>query len=141
MPEASQPGGKRARLEAASTRKWRHNPLESLETDSLTAAEPLSRSFAPLCNRLGDRQRPLCHVGVQQLHHAAVELDHTFASVLRQRKRLDDGRSAFDLRSGGGEQFVADVDLSGVDQRLAIESHVAALQAFEAETVEILDVI
>ena len=78
---------------------------------------------------------------MQQLHHAAVELDRALAGVLRQRERLDDGGGAFDLSRGGGEQFVADVDLTGVDQRLAVEPNVAALQAFEAEAVEILDVV
>ncbi len=47
----------------------------------------------------------------------------------------------FHLRGGGREHLVADVDLTRVNERLAVEAHVAALQTFDAEAVEIPDVV
>src|SRR5579872_288423 len=101
----------------------------------------LSRRLAPRGDRIGDGERLSRHVGVQKLDHPPVELDHALAGVLRQRERRDDGGGAFDLSRGGSERLVADVDLARVDQRLAVEPHVAALQTFVAEAVEIRDVV
>ena len=41
----------------------------------------------------------------------------------------------------GREDLVADVDLTRVDERLAVEAHVSPLNAFRAEPFEILDVV
>ena len=48
---------------------------------------------------------------------------------------------AVDFGVGGREHRVADVDLAGVDERLAVEAHVAPLQAFGPEPVQIGDVV
>ncbi len=78
---------------------------------------------------------------MQPLDHPAVELDHALAGVFGQREGADDGARALDLGSARREGFIAELDLRGVDQRLAVEAEVAALLAFEPKTVEIADVI
>ena len=86
-------------------------------------------------------ERPAGHLGVQQFDHPAVELDHALAGVFRQGEGVDDGAGVLDLGDGRREHLVADVDLARVDQRLAVEAHVAALLAFRPEAVEVLDVV
>ena len=108
--------------------------LRSFELIAEAAGLPrrrLSRRHASRRDRVGDGERFARHVGVQQLHHAAVELDHAPANVFRQRERLDDRGRVLHLRGGRREGFVADVDLGRMNERLAVEAHVAALQTFE----------
>src|SRR5574337_481623 len=97
--------------------------------------------LGPGRDRVRDRERPARHVRVQKLDHFAVELNGAPASVFRPGEGVDDGAGARDLGAGGGEHLVADVDLAGMDERLAVESHVAPLQAFGPEPFEVLDVV
>ena len=101
----------------------------------------LGRGLSQSGDPFGDRQGPARHLGVQEFDHFAVELDHSLALVLRQRESVDDGACALDLGRGRREDLVADIDLTRVDQRLAVEADVPPLQAFGAKTVEILDVV
>jgi hypothetical protein len=68
------------------------------------------------------RRSPACgaHVGMEELHHPPVELNCALARVLGQRESLDKHAGAFNLRRRGREHFLADVDLTRVDERLAL---------------------
>src|SRR5271163_4226760 len=88
-----------------------------------------------------DRERALRHLLVQQLDHFAVELDRALAGVLGQGEGGDDRARALDLCIRRREGRVANVDLVRVDQRLAVEAHVAALLAFGFKADGIVQVV
>src|SRR5262245_35775746 len=58
--------------------------LELITPDADVSSGDLRR------DRVGDRDRAPRHVGVQALDHAALELDHALAFVLRQVEGGDD---------------------------------------------------
>jgi len=78
---------------------------------------------------------------MQPLDHAAVDLHHALVAVLRLIERRDHLAGHRDLVGGGREHRVARLDLVGVNQRLAVEAEIAALQAFALEAVEIREVV
>ena len=81
------------------------------------------------------------HLGVQQLHHAALDRDHALALVLRLVEGGDDLAREGDLGLGRREHLVGGRDLVGMDQRLAVEAEPAAVHALAAQAVGILEVV
>ena len=92
-------------------------------------------------DRVGNRQRPARHVGVQEFDHPAVELDAPLPAFSGSANAAMMAAALSTSAEVGANDLVADVDLARVDQGLAVEAHVAALLAFIAEAVEILDVV
>ncbi len=101
------------------------------------ASGPGRERFDPL----RDGERPARHLRVQQLDHLAVELDRAAAGILRQREGGDDRPRRLDLGRGRREGRVADFDLVGMDQRLAVEAEVAPLLAFGLEAGGIVEIV
>jgi hypothetical protein len=62
---------------------------------------------------------------MQPLDHLAVELHHALVGVLRQLEHAHDLARAFDLVRWRREGGIARLDLPRMDQRLAVEAHVA----------------
>ena len=91
-------------------------------------------------DRIGNRDGALGHVGVQPLHHPAVELDRAARGVFRPLERGDDLARLGDFLGRRREDRVAGLDLAGMDQRLAVEAEIAALRAFLAEAVDIAEI-
>src|SRR5262249_53518132 len=69
-----------------------------------------------LFDRLGDRHGPTRDVGVHALDHAAADLHHALALVLRPVERLDDGARLRGLLLRRREHRVARVDLARMNQ-------------------------
>src|SRR5260370_35727060 len=68
-----------------------------------------------------------CHVGMQSFDHAAFQLDDALAPILREIERRDDFLGLRDFILGRRADGVAGRDLVRVNQRLAVEAHVARL--------------
>ena len=72
---------------------------------------------------------------VQQLDHPAVELDDALAGVFRQGERVDDRARAFSISAAVGAKTSLQMSIwLGMDQRLAVQAHVAALLALRRGT-------
>src|SRR3954453_5218999 len=97
--------------------------------------------FCSLRDRVADGQRTTRYVGVQPFHHSPIELDDAFPTVLRQIERRDDFPRLRHFVRGWGKGGIAGCDLAGMDQRLSVEAHVAALRAFPREAVRIAEVV
>src|ERR1700719_2287442 len=99
------------------------------------------QALQPRRDGIRDRDRAPRHVGMHALEHAAVELDHAFGMIFRQFERSDDlarlGNIALARRKGR----IARRNLVGMNQRLAVEAHVASLAALAAKTLLIGDVV
>src|SRR5262249_3234361 len=80
-------------------------------------------------DRLRNRDRAARHLGMQPLDHAAFERNHAFALVLREIERRDDGARLRDLLGTRRKGRIGGRDLVWMDQRLAVEAHVACLGA------------
>ena len=79
---------------------------------------------------------------MQALDHAAGERDDAEAGVVRRGECLDHLPRPGDLFLGvGREGLVGDRHLARVDQRLAVHAQVAALLAFGAEALAIVEVV
>src|SRR4051812_17412159 len=87
-----------------------------------------------------NRNRALCHLGVQALDHLTVETDRAARGVLRPCKRRDDLAGLRNLLRGRREDRVAGLDLARVDQRLAVEAEIATLRTFQRKAVDIAEV-
>src|ERR1700681_275989 len=82
----------------------------------------------------------LGHIGMQPLHHLAVELDRAARGVLGPLERRDDLAGVRDFLRRRRENRVAGFDLARMDQGLAVEAEIAALRAFQREAVDIAEV-
>src|SRR5260370_4427168 len=91
-------------------------------------------------NRVRDRDRAPGHVGVQPLHHLAVELNRAARGVLRPLECRDDLAGMRDLLRGRREDRVAGHDLARMDQGLAVEAEIARLRAFQRKAVDIAEI-
>ena len=74
------------------------------------------------------------HVGVQPLHHLAIELDRAARGVFRLLERRDDLAGVRDFLGRRREDRVAGLDLAGMDQRLAVEAEIARLARIPAQS-------
>ena len=92
------------------------------------------------CDRVGNGNRALGHVGVQTLHHAAVELDRAARGVFGPLEGRDDLARFGDFLGRRREDRVAGLDMARMDQRLAVEAEVTALRAFGCKTIDVGDV-
>ncbi len=105
----------------------------------------MTKAPAPSCktsvphrsNRIRDRDRAAGHVGVQTFDHLAVEPDRAARGVFRLFEGGDDLAGLRDLFFRRREDRVAGFDLAGMDQRLAIETEIAALGAFRGKTIDV----
>ena len=91
-------------------------------------------------DRIRNRNRALRHVGMQPLHHPAVELDRAARGVFRQLERRDDLSRLRDFLGRRREDRVAGLDMARMDQRLAVKAEIAALRAFGGKAVDIAEV-
>src|SRR3981189_517798 len=91
-------------------------------------------------DRVGDRNGAPGHIGMQPFHHLAVEPDRAARGVLRLLEPRDHLAGIGDFLRRRREDRVAGLDLAGMDQRLAVETEIAALRAFLAEAVDIAEV-
>src|SRR6476646_973617 len=91
-------------------------------------------------DRVRDSDRAPGHVGVQPLHHLAVELDRTARGVLRSIECRDDLAGMRDLLRRRRKDRVAGHDLARMDQGLAVEAEIAGLRTFQREAVGIAEV-
>ena len=89
-------------------------------------------------DRVRNRNGAPGHIGVQPLHHLAVERDRAARGVLRPFERRDDLAGLGHLLRRRREDGVAGLDLAGMDQRLAVEAEIAALRAFVAKPSTLL---
>ena len=78
---------------------------------------------------------------MQVLDHFSVELNDTLAFGARGVEGFDDASGVFDFGAARCPDVVCDCDLVGVDQGLAVETHLHSLCAFIAEAVGVLDVV
>ena len=89
------------------------------------------------CDRIRNRDRALGHVGVQPFHHAAVELDRAARGVLGLLEGGDDLARFGDFLRRRREDRVAGLDMARMDQRLAVETEIAALRAFDRKAIDV----
>src|SRR5437016_12532302 len=82
-----------------------------------------------LLDRLRDRDRAACHVGMQAFDHATVELHDALVLVLRPIERRDYLLRLGDVFRARREGGVARPDLARMDEGLAVEAHVSRLAA------------
>ena len=80
-------------------------------------------------DRFGDGDRPLRHLGMHALDHAAFDLHHALSLVLRQLERGDQLAGMRDFIGTRREHRIAGLDLVRMNQRLAVEAHIARLDA------------
>ena len=80
-------------------------------------------------------------VDVEALDQPPVEGRDAPALRARGLERLDGPAGGVDLVVGRGERPVRRVDLTGMDQRLAVEPEVAALCALRGEPLRVADVV
>src|SRR5690606_31161758 len=97
--------------------------------NALRAPAPPRSAGAERLDGLGQRQGPPGLLDVQVLDHPAVDGDDAAPLGLRLLEGVDDAAGPVDLLVGRGEDPVAGLDLAGVDERLAVEAHLAALHA------------
>src|SRR6476661_9752365 len=134
-------------------------PLPNIMRD-IARTRPTSRALAKRQSGLVDRRHGLApgqlaphrrdrvrdcdgapgHVGVQPLHHLAVELDRAARGVLRSIECRDDLAGMRDLLRRRREDRVAGHDLARMDQGLAVETEIARLRAFQRKAVGIAEV-
>src|SRR5690606_1012469 len=80
-------------------------------------------------------------VDVEVLHHAPVVGDDALALGDGRLEGRDQRPGVLDGFGGGGPHPVGRLDLAGVDERLAVEAELAALDALGLEAGLVLDVV
>src|SRR5260370_212704 len=79
------------------------------------------------------------HLGAPPLHHPPVELARAARGVFGLLECRDDLARFRDLFRRRREDRVAGHDMAWMDQRLAVETEVARLRAFQRKAVDIAD--
>ena len=130
--------------------KQKQNKIDSFEEKSqgraavgvtavVMARSELSSFFASIASAIATVRRAIS--ACMRLDHAAVDLHHALALVLRQIERRDHLARLRDLVGARREHRVARPDLVRMDQRLAVEAHVARLRAFGLEALRIAEIV
>src|SRR4051794_32052651 len=107
---------------------------------STTATRSAARSIRHPRDRIRNRDGPFRHVRMQSLHHPAVELNSTARGIFRPLERCDDVSRLLHFLGRRREDGVAGLDLTRMNQRLAVEAEIAALRAFLGKTIDIAEI-
>ena len=78
---------------------------------------------------------------MQALDHAALQTDDFGLGIFGSGKSFDDAPGPEKLLGARCEGFVGNGDLGRMDQGLSVEAEIAALHAFGAQAVAVVDVV
>src|ERR1043166_5922395 len=99
-----------------------------------------ARSIRHACDRIGNRDGPFCHVRMQPLHHLTVQLNRPARGILRPLECRDDFSCLRNLRRRRREDRIAGLDLTGMNQCLAVKTEIASLRAFFGKAIGIAEI-
>src|SRR5687768_15746838 len=93
------------------------------------------------CDGLLDGEDAPGLLDVEVLDHPAVNGNHAAAVRLRLLERGDDATGTLHLIGGRSESGIARLDLTGMDEGLPVEAHLASLPALGREAGLVFDVV